>query len=204
MTPPYRSPEVEAPAERPRAMEFSWRDAENPVNPMRVATCFSLGLVALTMLGRVHLALGAAACVLAWAYGVKLLREMRRVSVVRLEMVSDAVRVVRVDGTAECFELSSIRDVEMESKEIRRVAYTQQVGDAMPSTNLSGDVGVKRMVLVLDDPARRELVTQTYESASHCTEQFGKVRVFLRRNGWLPVDERDARGQGLDQRDRAS
>lgn len=190
--PPYRAPEVEAPAERPRALDVPWSDAENTMNPMKVWMCFALGVMALLALGNVVFPLGVAFCAMFWGYGLWYARTMRRADVVRFEMVGDEVGVSREGGAPEYFALSSIRDVEMETKDIRRVSYEQQVGAPLPTTNVSAEVGVKRMVIVLDGPARRALVTTSYSSASHCTEQFGKVRVFLRRNGWLPLDERAA------------
>ena len=36
----------------------------------------------------------------------------------------------------------------------------------------------------------QELLTPRYTVYTECTERFGKLRVFLRKHGWLPADER--------------
>ena len=88
-------------------------------------------------------------------------------------------------------ELSAVRDVEIERKAIQRVSYHHGYGDAVPTTELSGDLDVARIVVVRDgaDPPVR--LTEQYAPVFVCMERFGKVRTFLRSHGWKPVSERE-------------
>jgi len=40
------------------------------------------------------------------------------------------------------------------------------------------------------------MLTEAYVSQMDATEWFGKIRVFLRKNGWTPRDERESEREG--------
>jgi hypothetical protein len=61
----------------------------------------------------------------------------------------------------------------------------------VPTTELSGDLDVGRIVVVHDGADPRVRLTEQYAPVFVCMERFGKVRSFLRSHGWKPVGERD-------------
>lgn len=175
----------------PTTYELSWRDAEDRPNPMRAYAAVVVGSGLAVALTTASWVLGLLAFVSAVAYAVWESRR-RKPAVVRLEFVDGVLSVVRPGGTAARVSLAALRNVEIDRKSIRRVTYAQDVGAPLPETRLSADVDIARIALVLDGGATARL-TESYASYSECIEQFGKVRVFLRKLGWLPEDERAPR-----------
>ena len=58
-------------------------------------------------------------------------------------MVGGSLAIQRAGEPAPVVvELSAVRDVEIERKAIQRVSYHQGYGDAVPTTELSGDLDV--------------------------------------------------------------
>ena len=108
--------------------------------------------------------------------------------------VTDGTLTIQRAGEAApvAMALSAVRDVEMERKAIQRLSVHQGYGDAVPTTALSGDLEVARIVVVCDGPDARVRLTESYAPVFVCMEHFGKVRTFLRRHGWKPADERAA------------
>jgi len=81
-------------------------------------------------------------------------------------------------------------DVVLDTKTIQKV---QEGGSAIPAmrfidATVAPEQDTARIVVV----GRRERIplTEDYVAYMEATEWFGKIRVFLRKNGWLPVDER--------------
>lgn len=95
------------------------------------------------------------------------------------------------------FKLRDISDVRLDIKTIQRV---QEGDSAIPAVRfINSTVGPAvdqaRIVLVgrktKKTPERPEvLLTDEYFAHMDSTEWLGKIRVFLRKNGWLPTDER--------------
>ena len=88
------------------------------------------------------------------------------------------------------FPLAEV-DVELDTKTIQKV---QEGGSAIPAmrfidATVGPDLDVARIVVV----GRSERLPLTDDSVPYmeATEWFGKIRVFLRKNGWVPGDERD-------------
>ncbi len=82
-------------------------------------------------------------------------------------------------------------DVELDTKTIQKV---QEGGSAIPAlrfidATVGPDLDVARIVIV----GRSQRLPLTDDSVPYmeATEWFGKIRVFLRKNGWVPRDERD-------------
>jgi hypothetical protein len=95
------------------------------------------------------------------------------------------------------FKLRELSDVRLDIKTIERV----QEGDSMvaavrfTSTRVAPAIDQARIVLVgrkTKKSSERPEVKLTDEFYAHmdATEWLGKIRVFLRKNGWVPVDER--------------
>jgi hypothetical protein len=95
---------------------------------------------------------------------------------------------------ASRFPLEEV-DVELDTQTIQKV---QEGGSAIPAmrfidATVGPDLDVARIVVV----GRGERLPLTDDSVPYmeATEWFGKIRVFLRKNGWFPRDERGERGE---------
>jgi hypothetical protein len=90
----------------------------------------------------------------------------------------------------ERFALDDV-DVELDTKTIQKV---QEGGSAIPAmrfidATVGPDLDTARIVVVGN--RRRLPLTDDYVSHMDATEWFGKIRVFLRKSGWIPADERE-------------
>lgn len=91
---------------------------------------------------------------------------------------------------ASRFQLEEV-DVELDTQTIQKV---QEGGSAIPAmrfidATVGPDLDVARIVVI----GRGERLPLTDDSVPYmeATEWFGKIRVFLRKNGWVPRDERE-------------
>jgi len=185
---PYREgaqPVRDAP---PASFERPWVDAEKAGDSWAIYQLAATGVVASILLGVAWWPLGALG--VAGTVGYLALRSKGRRPVTLAARVDDAGLTVRFhDAVVRQTPLAALRDVEVDSNEIKRVTYHQAVGDPMPSTQVSGDVRVARLTARLDD-GRVERLTVTAGHYDEAMATFGKLRVFLRAHGWKPVDER--------------
>ncbi len=92
-----------------------------------------------------------------------------------------------------CMPLLDLRDVALDTEAIERVIDGPSAIPAMrfADARVAPPVDVARIVLSFRDGST---VPLSAERLSHLetVEVFGKMRVFLRKNGWQPDDERDA------------
>jgi hypothetical protein len=91
---------------------------------------------------------------------------------------------------AERMQLDGI-DVVLDTVTIQKV---QEGGSAIPAmrfidATVAPDQDTARIVIV--GGGERYPLTEDYVAYMEATEWFGKIRVFLRKNGWVPLDERD-------------
>jgi hypothetical protein len=188
---PYRKPPPVVPA--PATELFvPWENTEGRATPMRLFLGLLIGGSVVSVAAMVTPALSAllGAALLVWA--VTTWRSARGPSGVRLRVEDGALWVDRGRGQPpERFPLSGLRNVEIESKALQRVVLEQQVGAPMMTTAVTPSVDVGRLALVSERAPRPVYLLETFGSYSHCTEWLGKVRVFLRRGGWVPEDERE-------------
>jgi hypothetical protein len=82
-------------------------------------------------------------------------------------------------------------DVELDTKTIQRV---QEGGSAIPAmrfidATVGPELDTARIVVV--GRGKRIPLTEAYVAHMDATEWFGKIRVFLRKSGWTPRDERE-------------
>lgn len=89
--------------------------------------------------------------------------------------------------------LLDLVDVRLDTKEIRKVVPG---GDAIPAvsftnTNVNPGVDVARIVLVLGNEAESVRLTDQFLAHMDSVEWVGKIRSFLRKQGWVPKGERD-------------
>jgi hypothetical protein len=104
-----------------------------------------------------------------------------------------ALRVIGSDGVREIarFDLEELLDVRLEIKTVKMVQEGSSLVPAVRfiETKVADEVDTAKLALVGRD---RPPVVLGDEYIAHmdATEQMGKLRVFLRKNGWVPADER--------------
>ncbi len=113
----------------------------------------------------------------------------------RLSIEGSYLRLVEGEARERLYvPLDDLLDVELDTKTIQRVQDNVRA-DVLPAFRLfHGQVGsasdVSRIVLIT---TKLELpLTEERVSSSYTIEAFGKMRRFLRDNGWLPEGERGA------------
>jgi len=188
---PYRAPAEGTERTALPALFVPWDDAEDRTNPIKVfySILFSLFCAALLWAASPTIAVVFAVVVTAGFVVVFRSRPPRGFS---LEVHGETLVISRSDESKPTtVALGAVRNVEIERKAIQRVTYQQQYSDPMPTTELSGDVEVARIVLSLDGDAPPERLTEAWAPVFVCMERFGKVRTFLRAHGWLPLPERE-------------
>jgi hypothetical protein len=89
------------------------------------------------------------------------------------------------------FQLDDLVNVSLDTKTIQRI---EEGGSAIPAmrfadSRVGPELDTARIVLV---PRRGTSLplTDAYVAHMDATEWLGKIRVFLRKNGWVPADER--------------
>jgi hypothetical protein len=85
--------------------------------------------------------------------------------------------------------LGDLEDVALDTKSIRPV---QEGGSAVPAvrfidSKVGPEIDVSRIVLVGGGRSMR--LHEAHVAHMTATEWVGKIRVFLRKNGWVPLDE---------------
>lgn len=190
-TTPYRAPAKGSDRPALPALFVPWDDAEDRTNPIKVfySILFSLFCAALLWAASPTIAVVFAAVVTA---GFAVVFRSRPPRGFGLEVQGETLVISRHgEARPTTVALAAVRNVEIERKAIQRVTYQQQYSDPLPTTELSGDVEVARIVLSLDGDAPPERLTEAWAPVFVCMERFGKVRTFLRAHGWLPLPERE-------------
>lgn len=114
--------------------------------------------------------------------------------------VEDGALLVRDRGARAVKARIALRDLDvtLDTKTIRRVEEGRSAipGVRYLDTRVGPEIDVSRIVLVerADDGERELALSEPYLAHLHATEGFGKIRVFLRRHGWVPTDEREEDG----------
>jgi hypothetical protein len=103
--------------------------------------------------------------------------------------VEDGTLTIARRGRTERIALDDLLNVELDIKTIQRV----QEGGAIPHTRfinstVGPEVDTGRIVIV--SSSSRVALSDDYLAHIDATEWFGKIRVFLRKHGWVPLDER--------------
>ena len=191
---PYRAPNPPGAAARTERLVVDWTDTESLNRWKRFMRGYYAFLAWVLVLAAVAIASLPAAAGL--AVGLIAYQIHRRRTTVQpgftLEVADETLRITRAGEAAPTTAaLASVRDVEVERKSIQRVSYHQNFNEPVPSTSLSGDLDVARIVVVFDGGALPLRLTEEYAPVVLCLERFGKVRTFLRRQGWKPVGERE-------------
>lgn len=139
--------------------------------------------------------LGLAGMIGSGALVVWLRRRTKKRFGVVLRVEEGKLSVLSRDGRRALgtLRLREVDDVGLEIKKIQRV----QEGDSpIPAvrfidTRIAPEVDTARIVVVGRDGEERIVLTEQYLAHMDATEWLGKIRVFLRKHGWVPEDERD-------------
>jgi len=108
-----------------------------------------------------------------------------------LRVESGAVHVLRRGKMTARFSLTELANVRLDIKTIQRV---QEGGSAIPAmrfidSKVGPDLDTARIVLIGEDDKEHPL-TDDFLSHMDSSEWLGKIRLFLRKHGWIPLDER--------------
>jgi hypothetical protein len=90
------------------------------------------------------------------------------------------------------FPLSELANVTLELKTIQRVVDGPSAIPAVRfiHSTVAPELHIARIVLVATG-GREVRLTEEYLPHFDATDWLGKIRVFLRKQGWVPEDERD-------------
>lgn len=184
---PFREAPPPTRPDPPRELTIELPGAAHRLSAMRLYFGLACGLMAAAFMAEespeaavVTGAFVVASCALHY-------RRTRAPPTVRLRVEGDELRVEGARAAPLRVPLDALREVEMEGKDIRRRSEREGAGPTIPTT-VSEYGDVTRVVFVSD--GARVRLTESYATYSECTEQFRKVRVFLRAHGWLPASER--------------
>lgn len=117
---------------------------------------------------------------------------LRKETEVVLRIEDDALVIQRFRAPSIKVALIALDDVEIESKEVQKVGH-----DSNPIYGLSFNrhvapaVDVARVAIMRDGDLPLRLGDE-WASHGETSEDFRKVRLFLRSRGWVPISERDA------------
>jgi hypothetical protein len=90
--------------------------------------------------------------------------------------------------------LADLSDVALDTRTIRPVSDGGSMIPAMRfiESNVGPEVDKARVVLVRDDDDAPVALTEAHIAHMDATDWLARTRVFLRKNGWTPEDEREA------------
>jgi hypothetical protein len=194
----YRTPAEKEPAERPPRELFyaATDDAAGRADGMLalfrhvsvpILAAAGIGWLGGSIAGGAALAGGTAVSVWSWRT-----RKSRGGAVLAVEGGVLTVEVRGKRALHDRFRLGDLADVALDVRTIERV---MEGGSAIPAVRfIDSKVGPKvdtaRIVLVAES-GREVPLTSEYLPHMHATEWLGKIRVFLRKHGWVPESERE-------------
>ena len=150
-----------------------------------------LGLGAL-LAGTVSATVGAIGFVVSALAAYKWWRPQPERAILRLEGDRVHVRLPGQERSKVDLLLSELDDVVLDTKTVQRAIEgdsaipVMRVIDAKPGF----EIDEARIALVFAN-GRQQLLSEGYFPYTETTEMFGKLRVFFRKHGWKPIDERE-------------
>lgn len=191
----YREPAEPSPSEAaPSELVVETSDARRSTTYALWLQLFALPpVVAVVLSAAVSPEVGLAGLVASAAGALAWWRRPRRAGLLLRVASGDLTVSTLADGkVAVSIPLRELLDVRLDTKTIQPL---QESGSAVPALRLlearpGPELDVARVVLVgRSDPFVP--LGETYVAHLHATEALGRLRVFLRKNGWVPDDERE-------------
>ena len=162
-------------------------------------------IVVAGIFGNAFLTVGTLVAAFALAYRFRKKATTADGAVLRVE--EGELKVFTRGGVAPVaiIKLRDLADVRLDIKTIERVQDGDSMVAAVKFTNTTVGPAVDQARIVLvgrktkKDPERLKVhLTEEYFAHMDATEWLGKVRVFLRKHGWLPADERKKEKQSAE------
>jgi hypothetical protein len=183
---------------KPAELVYRTRDPERLVAPTRAAaqvwiagTLVSSILVMAGLRGVAAVLFGVAAICAVWRW--------------RRTPYSSGVVIFRIDCgfldvTAPAYRtlvrapLDEISNVSLDTKNIRKVVEGSAITPGIRSfeTKVSPGVDVARILVMVEGLSEPVRLSDSYYAHMECVEWLGRIRKFLRSNGWAPEDERES------------
>ncbi len=103
-----------------------------------------------------------------------------------------AKRKLFVDDGSRSFEipLRDLENVTLEKREVKKVRDGAPILPALMTINSTVDSATEIVRVALEGEGRSFTLTEEWQPYSAGLEGMGKVRVFLRKHGWVPPSER--------------
>jgi hypothetical protein len=195
----YRTPAEKAPEDRPpRELVYDALDESRSGSQIALFQYFGLPILAGLALGAFTGSTGGLLGLLGGAgYSAWSWRGRKKAGGAVLR-VDDGVLSVTVRGPKERNERLRLDDLANVTLDIKTIERVTEGDSAIPAMRfIDAKVGPKvdtaRIVLV-SAGGRQVHLTEDYLAHMSATEWLGKIRVFLRKHGWLPEDERESDG----------
>jgi hypothetical protein len=176
--------------EAPRELVYVVAPRDRSSSAATMFKLFSLPLLAATLLAMVTPNAGFAGLVGGAAWSWWSWRRGKSDDRVVLRVEDGVLAIGPVGEEKARIRLTDLADVSLDGRSIQPV---QEGGSAIPAmrfldSKVGPEVDVARIVLVRSDMPDLPL---TAEHVAHmeATEWLGKIRVFLRKHGWVPQDE---------------
>ena len=189
--PPYRTNAPRPPKESPpRELVY---ESEARTSAL-VKDCLAIAAIQIAIFVVFH-KIGGAAGGIAAAVAATLLwwrRPARRRRVKVLHVERGVLTIAPRDGEsgAAHFYLRDL-DVVLDTKTIRKVVDGDSMLAAVRFTSSKVGPEIDTSRIVFTSGAERHALSERFLSHMEAIDWFGKIRVFLRKNGWVPADERD-------------
>ena len=121
------------------------------------------------------------------AYRVWRRSEGPRAVVLRIE--DDELRIVD-SGRTFSIAVSAIENVTLDKKEVKKLREGTPILPELMMVNATAGAATEIVRVVVEGAGRSFALTEEYQPYSAGLEGMGQVRVFLRKNGWVPETER--------------
>jgi hypothetical protein len=173
-------------------------DRERHVAPARSAMQIGIvgGIAGVVAAGAGFPAIGAGVLGLATALGIWRWRRAPEVAGITIAVERGDLHVTNRTTKKPLVDvrLVNLLDVALDTKSIRKVVPGK---DAIPAvqfinTSVGPEVDVARIVFHLADEQEPVRLSDQFLAHMDAVEWVGKIRSFLRKQGWVPVDEREA------------
>lgn len=190
---PYR---VEAPTDARAELVYRPNDRERHVAPARNALQVGIvgGIGGVLAAGAGYPLVGGTVLVLATIGAAWRWRRAPEVAGIAIAVERGEIIVTNRATKKELVHtrLVNLLDVALDTKAIRKVVPGK---DAIPAvqfinTSVAPEVDVARIVLVLDAEQAPVHLSEQFLAHVDAVEWIAKIRSFLRKQGWVPADER--------------